>query len=156
MGAIWKNREKIVKFLSEHKGILDKILKFLGILFPGFKLVEKLLDHIVNKDTQDQMGENATTGNFQSFGRKGTTSQLLEGKHKSAFDKHLDPTKMTEEDWKNADTLKPVYGKMGEIVNLGKMSQKRASEVIAEDIRKKGNKSFYEGCPLNLKTLKKD
>lgn len=150
VGAIWKNREKIVKFLSEHKGILDKILKFLGILFPGFKLVEKLLDHIVNKDTQDQMGENATTGNFQSFGRKGTTSQLLEGKHKSAFDKHLDPTKMTEEDWKNADTLKPVYGKMGEIVNLGKMSQKRASEVIAEDIRKKGNKSFYEFVGTDL------
>lgn len=150
VGAIWKNREKIVKFLSEHKGILDKILKFLGILFPGFKLVEKLLDHIINKDTQGQMGENATTGNYQSFGRKGTTSQLLEGKHKSAFNKHLDPTKMTEEDWQAADTLKPIYGKMGEIVNLGKMSQKRASEVIAEDIRKKGNKSFYEFVGTDL------
>lgn len=150
VGAIWKNREKIVKFLSEHKGILDKILKFLGILFPGFKLVEKLLDHIINKDTQGQMGENATTGNYQSFGRKGTTSQLLEGKHKSAFNKHLDPTKMTEEDWQTADTLKPIYGKMGEIVNLGKMSQKRASEVIAEDIRKKGNKSFYEFVGTDL------
>ena len=51
---------------------------------------------------------------------------------------------MTEADWQKADTLEPEYGSMGEIVNLGKMSQRRAKAVVEADIKAKGDKSFYE------------
>lgn len=142
IGAIWKSREKIVNFLSEHKGILDKILKFLGILFPGFKLVEKLLDHIVNKDSKD--GDDSVSsatvkvGPF-NIGGKGEHAQLLKG----ITDKkgHIIASKV---DWAQADKEEAVYGSIGQILNLGKMTQRRAAELIRADIDQKGSKSYYE------------
>jgi hypothetical protein len=103
-----------------------------------------------SNQTQQEMGDNATVGKVSGLGKRGTTAQLLTGKHKSAFNKHLDLKKMTEADWQKADTLEPVYGSMGEILNLGQMSQKRAKEVVEADIKAKGNKSFYEALDKNL------
>lgn len=97
-------------------------------------------------------GSNSTVGNYNWVGG-GTTAGLLKGKQKGGGDRHLDLNKMTQADWDVANTLAPKYGKMGEIVNLGQMSQKRASEVIAADIKAKGDKSFYELVPKELVSM---
>lgn len=97
-------------------------------------------------------GPNATVGNYNWIGG-GTTAELLKGKQKGGGDRHLDLAKMTQADWDRANNLQPKYGKMGEIVNLGQMSQKRASEVIAADIKAKGKKSFYELVPKELVSM---
>lgn len=97
-------------------------------------------------------GGNVPTG-IQTYntGSRGSTAQLLSGK--TDIRGHLDPRKMTEEDWKRADNLDPIYGKMGEIVNLGQMSRKRAMEVVKADIVKKGDKSFYEALTADVADL---
>ena len=97
-------------------------------------------------------GGNVPTG-IQTYntGSRGSTAQLLSGK--TDIRGHLSPKKMTEEDWKKADTLDPIYGKMGEIVNLGQMSRKRAMEVVKADIAKKGDKSYYEALTADVADL---
>lgn len=97
-------------------------------------------------------GGNVPTG-IQTYntGSRGSTAQLLSGK--TDISGHLDPKKMTAEDWKRADELKPVYGKMGEIVNLGQMSRKNALRWVKwdiEDKKKKGKQSYYEPIPEDL------
>ena len=99
---------------------------------------------------QQELGANATVEKSNRVFKSGTSVELLSGKHKSAVNEHLDIRKMTEADWRKADTLDPVYGSMGNILNLGKMSQKRAREVVEADIKAKGSKSFYEKLDKDL------
>lgn len=89
-----------------------------------------------------ETGDNASVGKVARLGKSPTSAELLKGKTDRSG--HLSLSKMTEEDWKRADTLAPKYGSMGEIVNLGQMSKKRAQEVVEADIKAKGSKSFYE------------
>lgn len=103
-----------------------------------------------NNSVQRELGANATVEKSNKVFKSGTSVELLSGKHKSAINKHLDIKKMTEADWRKADTLDPIYGSMGNILNLGKMSQKRAREVVEADIKTKGNKSFYEKLDKDL------
>ena len=86
-------------------------------------------------------------------GASSTSAELLKNKTISKNDLHLDPSKFTKEDWEAADKLPAVYGNMGEIVNLGQMTQRRASEAIEDDIRKHekaGTQSFYERVGSDL------
>lgn len=100
--------------------------------------------------TQQQTGENATVEKVSSLGKGDSSAQLLQGKQKGFGNKHLDIKKMSKADWEKADTLEPVYGSMGEILNLGQMSRKRALEVVQADIKAKGDKSFYEKLDEDL------
>ena len=89
------------------------------------------------------VASNVQNGITKFFGKNYETSaQLLRGK--TNIKGLLDPKKMSEADWQKADTLEPIYGSMGQILNLGQMSRKRALEVVTADIKAKGNKSFYE------------
>ena len=138
------------------KGIKEKF----DILTSGDNLLSSFWDWLKSLkifggdggSTYTQGGEIAVTSSVgQKFGNvfagkssSATSAQMLQGKWKGGGNRHLDPTKFTEQDWQKADTLDPIYGEMGEIINLSQMSQKRASEVIAADIAKKRDKSYYE------------
>ena len=120
--------------------------------------VDWIKDHLPWGDNKDNHNftdyvNNLSPNQTYNLASKDSSAQLLSGKQKGVFDKHLDPSKMTEEDWKRADSLKPIYGKMGEIVNLGQMSRKRAMEVVKADIAQKGNKSFYEALTADVADL---
>lgn len=71
--------------------------------------------------------------------------QLLSGKTNDSG--HLNKSLMTDADWQRAETISATYDSTGAITNLGMMSQKHASQVIASDIANRGNKSFYELVP---------
>lgn len=157
ISKLWKDHSETIKKIAKPIGeFIKEALKFfwimspIGMLFRGLKaIVDKFVGLSKNKEIQSTQGENATVGKFNFIGG-GTTSQLLTGKQIGNGNKHLDLNKFTQADWNRADTMDPVYGKMGEIVNLGQMSQKRASQVIAADIKSKRNKSFYEFVGTDL------
>ena len=149
------------------KGFSDFLLMFNPVLLVIKKACEwylkasgvgdKIKDWVNNIRTdgksvspeQQELGENATIGNANAVIKGGKSrAQLLKGKTNASG--HLDLKKMTEEDWQKADTLQPVYGSMGEILNLGQMSKKRAQAVVEADIKAKGNKSFYEALDEKL------
>lgn len=99
-----------------------------------------------------------TLSNNGSVGARGVAgstkdyegASLLKGIHKGPSNKHIDPNKMTHKDWVLADNLAPIYGSMGQILNLGSMTQRRASEVLAADIKAKGKESYYEIAPKEI------
>ena len=156
--------------------VFVKLMEFIATTSPIFFVVKKVMDWILStkvgeklkeagekvkeagknaintlsgkkaRETQQEMGENATVESANRVLGTGTSAQLLKGKQIGGIknNKHLDVKKMTEADWKKADTLAPVYGPMGNILNLGQMSQKRAREVVEADIKAKGKNSFYE------------
>ena len=151
IGLIVKFWPKIVDWLKafdEKFNIITNTKNLLGSFWDWFRNLK--LPWLNGKDHQGSQTV-VTPGVLQKavnvMGGKtstGTSAELLKDVQKGGGDRHLDPTKFTEEDWKRADTLEAVYGEMGEIINLGQMSQKRASEVIAADIAQKGDKSYYE------------
>lgn len=153
IGILKGHFTKQEKSQEEHKDFWHELLN----MIKNSKLGQMLgfggsLGNSEVSSAQKELGENATVGSANKIFGTGTSAQLLTGKQKGGFrrDKHLDIRKMTEADWKKADTLDPVYGPMGNILNLGQMSQKRAREVVAADIKAKGDKSFYERIDSDL------
>ena len=134
----------IVKFWPQIMDFFKSVLQFLGIIAKdgeetGGEKVRKpgLVDKVANV--------------LSGKGASSTSAELLKGKTDKGG--HLDPNKFTKEEWDLADKLSPVYGKKGEIVNLGQMTQRRASEVIEADIvkhEKAGTQSFYERVGRDL------
>ena len=149
ISALWKrfhkdtkdHNKKMEEEAEKKQGFWSNFINWLKSCWPwGNK----------NATTQQEMGENATVGKANKIFKTGTSAELLTGVHKGPKNKHLDLKKMTEADWQQADTLEPVYGSMGQILNLGKMSQRRAQEVVEADIKAKGDKSFYEALDKDL------
>lgn len=111
---------------------------------------EKLWDAII--------GESGGPGGGGGGSKYNNTTGSYSGKKSAAvlFDKKrtsrgtFDPTKMSHEEWLKADQEEPMYGSMGEIINLGMMTKRRAEQVIQADIDKKGSKSYYEVVPGEL------
>lgn len=147
LALIWKNfGGKITNWLGAHKEIIGKIAEVIFPLYGVFKSIQRAVDwvkeHFGGGDKSGEKDPNSSVNGIFGIGGKGASTSLLKGKTDSTG--HLSLSKMSEEDWKKADTLDPVYGSLGQILNLGSMSQKRAAEVIRADIAKKGNKSYYE------------
>lgn len=139
VGAIAAGIGLIVKFWPQISDFFKMVGEKLGIIAKREELssgdfVEKpgAVDKVVSTIT----GQNTVTA-----------MELTGGKYKSLTDKHLDAKKFSETDLLRADTLKPKYGKYGQIINIGQMTQRRASEVIEQDIKAKGSKSYYELIP---------
>ena len=151
-------------WIKEHKDSLKAVTDILLLFNPALLGIKKVVEWIwdilpwgKNKGNVDENGNpipapesgkggsNAYGSDLATTGRVGrnpTSAELLKGKTDRTG--HLSLGKMTEADWQRADTLAPKYGSMGEIVNLGQMSKKRAQEVVEADIKAKGSKSFYE------------
>lgn len=151
-------------WIKEHKDSLKAVTDILLLFNPALLGIKKVVEWIwdilpwsKNKGNVDENGNpipapesgkggsNGYGNDFATTGRVGrnpTSAELLKGKTDRTG--HLSLGKMTEADWQRADTLAPKYGSMGEIVNLGQMSKKRAQEVVEADIKAKGSKSFYE------------
>lgn len=132
---LWKSSDE------EGKERLKKILEFISPLYFCIRTIQRGVDWVKEHFGGDDSRHEKPSGSAGARGGK-TGSTLLSDKTDSTG--HLAISKMTAADWKEADTLDPIYGSKGEILNLGKMSQKRAAEVIRADIEKKGNKSYYE------------
>jgi len=154
VGAIWKNWDKIERHYKENQVFYDKVLDFFSLFSPIVGWIRNIIDslpgHGGNEERQNRADVSAQF--WHGSNKKGyISSQLLEGKHKiPGVNRHLDPKKMTAEDWARADKEQPVYGPMGQILNLGRMTQRRASEVIKADIQQKGSNSYYEIAPAGL------
>lgn len=134
----------IIKFWPQIMDFFKSVLQFLGIIV---KDGEEVGGERVRKPGLVDKVANIVSGK----GASSTSAELLKGKTDKGG--HLDPNKFTKEEWELADKLSPIYGKKGEIVNLGQMTQRRASEVVENDIKKHekaGTQSFYERVGRDL------
>lgn len=140
LAALWKyHGETIKKWFSKIGEFLGKIADAVGGIF----------GNLFKKDKKEGTSRNVSSptspaGPIEQIKWENARSQTQLLSNKVNSSRHLDPKKMTKEDWAIADKLEPEYGSMGEIVNLGKMTQRRAAEVIKADISQKGSKSYYE------------
>lgn len=150
IAALWKHHsETIKKWAGKFVSFVDKVIDFMALWNPVFKAIQWVRDFLSgNLGKSDRNDPNSSTAGLFGIGSKGAPATLLKGKTDRSG--HLDLMKMTAEDWKRADTLTPTYGALGEITNLGQMSQKRAAEVIKADIAAKGTRSYYEVADQSL------
>lgn len=138
---------KRAKFQKELLGYTEEQIK----TEQNKKWYEKLWDSITGGSGGGAGGGsgnstyNDTTGSY-----RGGSSAANLFKNKRTGKGTFAPSKMTHEDWTEADKAKPQYGSMGEILNLGMMTKRRAEEVIANDIKTKKGKSYYEVVPAHL------
>ncbi len=162
IAVLWKNHSETIKKWGQSFGkFLVKVFDFMAMWNPIFAIIKWIREHWPfgggDKDSSERqterqiekiqgMAKGSRSGNIEGY----ESSQLLQGKHKSASNRHLDSSKLSHADWEKADKADPIYGSAGQILNLGSMTQRRASEVIAADIKEKGEKSFYEEAPASL------
>ena len=145
---LWKKYgDDVKKHFKENKEIYEKLLENVRFLFdPAYRTAEILKwfsDHWPWGHGKDKSDPNSSAVGIFGTGAKGASANLL--KDKTDITGHLSLSKMTEADWRRADTLEAKYDEAtGAIVNLGQMSQKRAAEVIKADIEAKGKNSYYE------------
>jgi hypothetical protein len=144
LAYLWKNHsETIKKWAKKFGDFVGKVIDFMALFNPVFAAIKWLKDNWEHRPKWlGGDGGAGTVGGRSSnykFGSKKTGATLREGiTDKSG---HIDASKV---DWEAANREKAVYGDLGQIVNLGKMTKEQGAREIARDIAAKGNKSFYQ------------
>ena len=146
LAFLWKHHSDTIKKWAKKFGeFVGKVIDFMALFNPVFTAIKWLKDNWEHRPTWlGGDGGAGTVGGRSAnykFGSSATGAELLNVTNKGG---HIDKSKVTEEMWQSANTLQATYGDLGQITNLGKMTKQQAARVISEDIKKKGNKSFYE------------
>lgn len=143
VGAIWKNREAVLEHYKKHNHFYDRLMTVMEITMPSLlvirKTIEWIRDHFGGKKESNSVNSATVSLGPVKLGGKGEHAQLLKGITNRSG--HVIASKV---DWAQADRENAVYGSMGQILNLGKMTQRRAAQWIKADIEQKGDNSYYE------------